>query len=268
MIKLSAIHLYPIKSVAGISVAEADVEQRGLKDDRRWMVVDNTGKFLTGRQLPAMVLIQTVPDEDGLLLNAPGMSAHRLKKPAINAERVLVKVWSDEVNAVLASNDAHAWLSHFLNRDVRLVFMDDVSARHVEIMPPHMPATRQVSFADGYPLLLISEASLQHLNRKLTTSISMLHFRPNLVVSATQAHAEDHWRRIRIGAVEFDLIKACTRCVFTTVNPMTGEKDASGEPLRTLKEYRRSEAGIIFGMNLVSRNKGVLKLGDEVMVLA
>ncbi len=109
---------------------------------------------------------------------------------------------------------------------------------------------------------------MTHLNAKLATPISILRFRPNLVVSATQAHAEDDWKRIRIGAVEFDLIKTCTRCVFTTVDPATGVKDASGEPLRTLKEYRRSEAGIIFGMNLVSRNQGVIKLGDELVVIS
>ncbi len=239
-----------------------------MKDDRRWMIVDEAGRFLTGRQLPAMVLIQAFPTEDGLTLSAPGMAKRQVQKPSSNALRITVKVWDDTVDALLADSMTNECLSHYLAREVRLVYMDGRSERNVEIDEPNSKLTQAVSFADGYPLLLISEASLTHLNAKLATPISMLHFRPNLVVSATQAHAEDDWKSIRIGAVEFDLIKTCTRCVFTTVDPATGVKDASGEPLRTLKEYRRSEAGIIFGMNLVSKNQGVIKLGDELVVIS
>jgi uncharacterized protein len=266
MMKLSAINLFPIKSAAGISVTQADVEQRGLKDDRRWMIVDDTGCFLTGRQLPAMVLIQARPDEEGLTLLAPDMATQRVQKPGLEALRLKVKVWDDHLDALLADSMTNAWLSRYLLREVRLVYMDGTSERNVEIDQTHGKVNQPVSFADGYPLLLISEASMTSLNQKLAMPISILRFRPNLVISGTQAHVEDHWKRIRIGVIEFDLIKACTRCVFTTVDPVTGKKDISGEPLRTLKEYRRSEAGIIFGMNLVSRNKGVVKLGDEVEV--
>lgn len=266
--KLNAINYFPIKSGAAVSVTQAEVEQRGLKDDRRWMIVDDTGRFLTGRQLPALVLIRALPDEQGLLLAAPGMAAHRVKKPGPDALRIVVKVWDDDVDVVSADSDTNEWLNRYLARSVRLVYMDTASERNVEIDGTHGKVAKPVSFADGYPLLLISEASLAGLNEKLAIPVSMLHFRPNLVVSARLAHAEDNWQRIRIGAVEFDLIKACTRCVFTTVDPSTGEKDAGGEPLRTLKGYRRGEVGIIFGMNLVARNEGMLKLGDPLVVLA
>jgi uncharacterized protein len=266
--KLTAIHLFPIKSVAGLSVSSAVMEARGLRHDRRWMLVDSTGRFVTGRQLSRMVLIRALPIENGLLLNAPGMLEHVVHIPNNNAERINVSVWNDQLSAVLADAKTSAWLSHFLNHEVRLVFMDDVSERRVELESPNAAVAHDVSFADGYPLLLISEASLLHLNQKLKVPISMLHFRPNLVVSADQAHIEDSWKHIRIGAVEFDVIKTCTRCVFTTVDPVTGEKDSTSEPLATLKTYRRSEEGIIFGMNLIARNQGRIHIDDMLTVLA
>jgi uncharacterized protein len=266
--KLTAIHLFPIKSVAAHSVSKAEVQPRGLKYDRRWMIVDNNGKFITGRQLPAMVLITALADDAGLILHAPTMPELRVNTPDVSARGMLVNVWGDQVNAALADDEAHAWLSRFLNTEVRLVFMDEVSERRVELEPPHVAATHDLSFADGYPLLLISEASLLHLNQKLTAPISMLRFRPNLVVSAHQPHIEDSWKHIRIGAVEFDVIKTCTRCVFTTVDPVTGQKDSTGEPLATLKTYRRSAEGIIFGMNLIARNQGLIHIGDTLTVLA
>jgi uncharacterized protein len=265
--KLSAIHVYPIKSVAGLLVSSAEMEARGLRHDRRWMIVDSTGRFVTGRQLPKMVLIQALPSEKGLHLNAPGMLEHAVHIPKNTADRIDVRVWDDQVSAILADAETNVWLSSFLNLDLRLVYMDEISERRVEITPPHAPEHHAVSFADGYPLLLISEASLANLNKKLEAPISMLRFRPNLVVTADEAHVEDSWKRIRIGAVEFEFIKTCTRCVFTTVDPLTGEKDPSGEPLRTLKSYRRSEAGILFGMNAVAKNNGKISVGDDVTVL-
>ncbi len=155
MMKLSAIHFFPIKSVAGISVAEAEVEQRGLKDDRRWMIVDNTGRFLTGRQLPAMVLIQALPTEDGLTIGAPGIALRQVQKPSSNALRIAVKVWDDTVDALLADSITNAWLSHYLAQEVRLVYMDSHSERNIEIDESNSKLTQAVSFADGYPLLLI-----------------------------------------------------------------------------------------------------------------
>jgi uncharacterized protein len=265
--KLSAINIFPIKSTAAVSLSTAQVIARGLQDDRRWMIVDEAGNFLTGRQLPTMVLIHAMPIENGLLLTAPGMPEQHVETPAAKAQRMLVKVWNDQLSAALADANTDAWLSHFLARDVRLVFMDALSERKVEVPPPHAAAIHDVSFADGYPLLLISEASLAGLNKKLAAPISMLRFRPNLVVSADQPHAEDSWQAIRIGEVAFDLVKTCTRCVFTTVEPLTGIKDPSNEPLNTLKTYRRSKEGIIFGMNLVAKNTGNISIHDDVTVL-
>ena len=264
---LSTLHVYPVKSGAALAPLQARVEARGLAGDRRWMIVDDDGAFLTGRQLPPLVLLRAEPDEHGLRLAAPGRPDTQVPLPPADAPRRRVTVWKDTVDAVDAGDEAARWLSRFLGRDARLVHMDAQSVRPVS--PTHAQPGDEVSFADAYPLLLISQASLDGLNARLATPLPMLRFRPNLVVHGADApHAEDGWKRVRIGDIEFDAVKPCTRCVFTTVDPARGEIDASGEPLNTLKTYRRSPAGITFGMNLIARGTGTLRVGDAVRVLA
>jgi hypothetical protein len=265
--RLTGLHIYPIKSSAGLALPEAQVEARGLRHDRRWMLVDAEGRFVTGRQYPRLVLLRAFPSDDGLRIEAPGREALRVLWPAPDAARVGVTVWKDTIEAALAAPAAHEWLSAFLGSEVRLVHLDAASVRNKVLSPPLAPAAHPVSFADGYPLLLISEPSLAELNSHLLEPVTMAHFRPNLVVSAGAPHAEDGWRRIRIGSAEFDLVKTCVRCVFTTVLPDEGRRRDDGEPLRTLKTYRRSQDGVIFGMNLVVRQPGRLALGDAVTVL-
>ena len=263
---LSAIHLYPIKSGAALSLDNAEVEARGLAHDRRWMIVDPDGRFLTGRELPPLVRLQAVPTPDGLRLQAPGATPLTLPFPPASAPRRTVSIWDDTVDAIDGGDDAAAWLSAWLGREVRLVHMDAAASRPVSLT--HGQPGDEVSFADGYPLLVISQAALDGLNQRLTQPLPMLRFRPNLVVAGSAAHAEDAWRRVRIGALVFDAVKTCVRCVFTTVDPERGEIDRSGEPLRTLKTYRRSPRGITFGMNLIARGSGTLRVGDAVDVLA
>jgi uncharacterized protein YcbX len=262
---LSSIHIYPIKSTAGLDLQSAIVEPRGFRDDRRWMIVDAEGRFLTGRQLARMVLIHAMPENGGLRLDAPSMRSIHVRTPSASAERMTVTVWDDTVDAARADLGADAWLGEFLECPVHLVAMDTHSQRQVEPGPRADPD--DVSFADGYPFLAISQASLDHLNGKVSSPLPMLRFRPNLVVSGCEPHAEDGWQRIRIGDVAFDVVKTCTRCVFTTVDPELGQRDPSGEPLRTLKTYRRSAEGITFGMNLIARGDGVIRVGDRVELL-
>ena len=264
---LSSLHVHPVKSCAALSFDEARVEDRGLADDRRWMIVDEAGKFLTGRQLPALVLLHATPLPNALRLAAPGAGEFAVPVPDAIAPRRRVTVWKDDVDAADAGDAAAEWLSRFLGRAARLVHMDAASARPVS--PTHAQPGDEVSFADAYPLLLISQASLDGLNARLAAPLPMSRFRPNLVVDGVATpHGEDAWRRLRIGAIEFEAVKPCTRCVFTTVDPARGEFDPSGEPLATLKTYRRSEAGITFGMNLIARGRGTLRVGDAVTVLA
>lgn len=261
---LSAIHVFPIKSGAAWIRDEAEVEPRGLAGDRRWMVADANGRFLTARQHPRLTLIRARADGAALDLEAPGMPPLRLA-PSQSAARIEATVWKSIVPAQIADTAADAWIGAFLGLPARFVHMDAACARAVS--PDYGRPGDEVSFADGYPLLLISQTALDALNARLERPVPMLRFRPNLVVAGTTAHAEDGWKRIRIGAIEFDVVKPCTRCVFTTVDFARGEFDPAGEPLRTLARYRRTPQGVTFGQNLIPRGRGTLRVGDAVEVL-
>ncbi len=265
-IVLTSIHIYPVKSCAALTLSSADVQARGLAHDRRWMVVDADGRFITGRKHPRMTLIQvTAADDDSVRIAAPGMTGIALAPAAPDAPRIDARIWSDAVSARVADAHTDEWISEFLGVPARFVFMDEAAGRAVD--PEHARAGDEVSFADGYPLLLVGQTSLDGLNARLEGPLPMTRFRPNLVVDGATAHAEDGWRRLRIGSVEFDGVKPCVRCVFTTVDPANGEVDPSGEPLRTLATYRRDEKGITFGQNLIARGTGTIVPGDAVEIL-
>jgi uncharacterized protein YcbX len=267
---LSAIHIFPLKSGAPLPLDAATVEPRGLTGDRRWMAIDASGKFVTGRQLAGLTLVRARPDGDALQLDAPGMPGLRVEVPrAADGACVETAVWGARVTLQLAADAAHVWLSRFLGTDLRLLHMDDACLRAVKAKYDGKYGRDEdiVSLADAFPLLLISQAALDALNAKLAQPVPMLRFRPNLVVAGTPPHAEDDWKRIRIGAVEFDVVKACTRCVFTTVDFERGERDPSGEPLRTLTTYRRTPDGVTFGQNLIPRERGTLRVGDAIEVI-
>jgi uncharacterized protein len=267
--RLSALYLHPLKSSAALPVASLEVEARGPRFDRRWLVVDADGRFVTARAVAELVLVRAEPLGAGLRLSAPGMAPLDVAAPSPDATRIPVTVWKDAIDAPQADPAADAWLSAFLQREVRLVHMDDAARRSVD--PDYGRQGDEVSFADGYPLLVISQAALDGLNARLAEAgrppVTMSHFRPNLVVDGIDAHAEDGWRRVRIGGIDFDAVKPCTRCVFTTVDPALGRRRDDGEPLNILKDYRRTPAGITFGMNLIARGTGTLRVGDAVEAL-
>jgi len=262
---LSALHIFPVKSCAPLVLDAAAVEPRGLRHDRRWIVTDANGKFLTGRQHPRLTLLHAVPDGDAIAMSAPGMPPLRLDGPSGGA-RIDVVVWTNTVAARAAGDVADAWISAFLGMPARFAYMDDACARPVN--PDYAKPGDEVSFADAFPLLLISQGALDALNERLAVPVPMLRFRPNFVVANTAPHAEDTWKRVRVGEVEFDLVKPCSRCVFTTVDFERGEFDPSGEPLKTLTTYRRGERGVTFGQNVIPRGTGTVRVGDEVQVLA
>ncbi len=264
--RLGGLYRYPMKSCAPLPTESAVVEPRGLAHDRRWMVVDPDGKFITGRELPRLTLVRAEPSADGgLTLQASGVAPLRLDAPRGDV-RLPVTVWKSEVLARPCDVAADAWLSAFLDRPVRLVHMaDDV---HRPMTSSHAQPGDEVSFADAYPLLLITRAAVDLLNTKLERPVSPLRFRPNLIVDGAPAHAEDGWSRIRVGEIELEVGKACIRCVFTTVDPERGERDADGQPLKTLIAYRRGPDGVSFGRNLIPRTRGTIHVGDPVEVLA
>jgi MOSC domain-containing protein len=262
---LCALHIFPVKSCAPLVLDAALVEPRGLRHDRRWIVTDAAGTFLTGRQHPRLTLLRATPDRDALALSAPGMPPLQLETPPDGA-RVDITVWTNTVAALPARAGADAWISAFLGMPARFAYMDDACARPVN--PDYAKAGDEVSFADAFPLLLISQAALDALNAKLASPVPMLRFRPNFVVANTLPHAEDGWKRVRVGSIELDVVKPCSRCVFTTVDFERGAFDPSGEPLRTLITYRRGERGVTFGQNVIPRGTGTVRVGDTVEVLA
>lgn len=263
---LASIHRYPLKSGAGQSLPQALLQRRGLQHDRRWMVIDANGRFISARTHPQLVRVSALVGEDGhLQLQYPGLPALRVALPGPDAEQVSATVWSSCVQVPLCGDAAAHWLQQVLGEPARLVHMDDSVQRAVD--PDYGQPGDEVSFADGFPLLLLSEAALQQLNHRSGHSLDLRRFRPNLVVAGTEPHAEDRWRRIRIGDIEFVLPKPCVRCVLTTVDPDLGSKDPTGEPLTSLKHYRRTPKGITFGMNVIAHGEGMLRVGMPVQVL-
>jgi uncharacterized protein YcbX len=269
MARLASIHIYPLKSGAPLTLQKSPVQTRGLANDRRWMIIDEGSKFVTGRQQSRLTLIRALADGAGLTLSAPGMPALHVAAPTHGA-RIETAVWGAAMMPLLANEAAHHWISTFLGAPHRVVHMDAACVRPMRAKYDGRYGNDddEVSFADGFPLLLISQGSLDLLNSKLARPVPILRFRPNLVVAGTEPHAEDGWRRIRVGECEFDVCKPCTRCVFTTVDFERGERDPSGEPLRTLLTYRRAPDGVTFGQNLIPRKLGLVRLDDPVEVLA
>ncbi|MDN3577067.1 MOSC domain-containing protein [Chitinimonas viridis] len=257
--RLAEIHIHPLKSCRSNLVSSALVEAMGLQHDRRWMLVSDREGFLTGRQYPRMVLITASMDDRGVTFDAPGMDSLRVEIADMR-EWQGVTVWqSGEFAAQVGSDEADFWFSDFLGANCRLVYTGADSTRRTR-RDPEVP----VSFADGYPVLLIGTASLEELNGRLVQPVSMRHFRPNLVVETSVPFIEDSWRHIRIGGVVFENLKPCSRCLFTTVDPDTATPAADRQPLETLNNYRRTEDGTMFGVNLVARSLGRLQLGDAV----
>ena len=260
---ISAIHIYPVKSCCGISVTSARLDTWGLEYDRHWMVVNEDGRFLTQRQLPSLALVETALEPEFLRLSAPNLPDLRLPLSGILGEEVDVVVWRDRCRAVDQGNEAAEWFSNHLGKTCRLVKMGERFSRPVD--PDYAPQAAQVNFADGFPLLVISEASLAELNTRLPAPMPMDRFRPNLVVSGCEPFAEDKWRAVRIGKVTFHGVKLCQRCIITTIDQMTGV--GGREPLITLGTYRGVKGGVVFGQNLVHEGLGELSLGNVVEVL-
>lgn len=262
---LIALHVYPVKSMRGIDLPASTVEARGLAGDRRWMLIDASGNFVTARQVPQLLRFAAEPIRGGLILFAPDGSTHDVAEPAVTQPTREVSIWRERCTAREADAISSDWLSERLGQSVRLVHMGDDCIRPVS--PEFATPGDVVGFADGFPLLLIGTASLDALNARLSNPVTMTNFRPNLVIATDTPHIEDQWRRIRIGDCEFDVVKPCSRCVLTTIDPDTAAPAPDGEPLATLKTYRRSPNGVTFGQNIIPRLTGVMATGMSVRVL-
>lgn len=278
--KISEINIYPIKSLKGISVKSALVEERGLQYDRRWMLTDREGMFFTQREIPKMATIAVAVESGELRVESESHGSMSVPFEPDMGERGRVTVWNSVCNAEIYNGQVSEWFSDVLGTNCQLVYMPDTSRRGIN--PRFNLGDEVVSFADGYPLMVIGEGSLADLNSRLEAPLPMNRFRPNLVVSDIEAFAEDKWQRVRIGEAEFRSTKPCERCVMTTVEQASGEF-AGKEPLKTLATYRmakdvipdRYEAlgvganAVLFGQNLIAETPGAtISVGDEIIVIA
>lgn len=260
---LSQISVYPVKSIAGIETSSSWVEKQGLSFDRRFMVADLNGRMITAREHHQMLRVKATLQANGLALTYPeAADSFYLCFDEFDMQSVNCQVWGDTFQAYTTTQAANDWFSFVLGQKVQLLFTGEQSNRQREKIQTN------VSFADGYPLLLISQGSLDELNQRSSKHHGMAQFRPNIVIENTEAFAEDSWKRFRIGEVEFEVVKPCSRCVLTTVNPKTAMRSEQQEPLNTLKQFRSDDSGeIFFGQNVIAKNEGLIRVGDKVEIL-
>ncbi|RMV80241.1 Molybdenum cofactor sulfurase [Pseudomonas caricapapayae] len=268
MLRLSSLYRYPLKSCKPETMQRASFDRLGLEGDRRWMLVDESnGRFLTQRALPHMSRLSVLWNASGgVTLSAPGFEPLDVAIPLdVDSNLRGVTVWRDSLQVPDAGDVASRWVSRFIGKPTRMVYMPVERARR---MPGgHGHDEGHVNFADGFPLLLIGQGSLDDLSGRLGRPLEMLRFRPNLVIEGAEAFAEDGWKRIRIGNIEFQLLKPCARCILTTVDPATGERSPDREPFATLKTYREVEGNVLFGQNVINLGLGELETGMTVEVL-
>jgi uncharacterized protein len=262
-IYLSKLHVYPIKSCGGFAIEEWEVDERGLRHDRRWMLVDEAGRFMSQRRFPRMTLIRVRIGHDFLFVDAPDMPSLEVPVEPQAERLMLARVWDDLVEVSTVGDDADRWFSEFLGARCKLVHLPERSLRPVD--PAYGAPDDQVGLADGFPFLLISKASLVDLNARLEQPVPMNRFRPNLVVSGCEPFAEDDWKLVRTGQITFRVVKPCSRCSITTVDQRTAAK--SKEPLRTLAQFRRVGTKVLFGQNLIHDGTGTMHINDPVKVI-
>ncbi len=256
------LRIHPVKGARGFDVDTLHFEAMGPRFDRRWMVVKPDGGFVTQRDTPRLATIRPAVADGALTLEAPDAPAIHLPLTP-RGERLQATVWSSIVDVRTVSAAADAWVSSVLGGAHRLVFMGEGDIRHTD---PDYAEGHRVSFADGYPALLVSQASADELARRVGRKIPVERFRPNIVVSGDRPHEEDFWREFTMGTLPFRGVKLCARCKVTTTDQETGVRDPDQEPLRTLARYRRIESLVYFGVNTVHLAQGPVALGDPVEV--
>jgi uncharacterized protein YcbX len=264
--KLTEIWIYPVKSLPGIRLERAAINTRGFTYDRHWMLVDDKGQFMSQRRSVRMALIDVAMDDDALQLDYQGKKSLRIPLNQNDGRTMTVTVWKDTLEASLVSEQADHWFSDILGMPVHLVCMRDAVTRRVD--PGYADEADQTGFSDGFPFLLLSQASIDDLNHRIDDADNVMEvrrFRPNLLVSGCEPYAEDDWHKVRIGDIHFRVVKPCSRCVITTINPDTADKSA--EPLRTLNTYRKKGRQVYFGQNLIHDAVGSVCVGDELEII-
>lgn len=257
--RIHSLYIYPVKSLAGIQVSSFHMDDFGPAGDRRWMIVDTERDFVTQRNNPELARIGTRLEHGKVVVDIPGEGEFPL---VVGDEECRVRVWRDWARAVYGGHKASDALSRYCGQRFRFVYMPEDTFRRVDAS--RVTEYRRVSFADGFPFLITNLASLEELNSRLATPVEMRRFRPNIVVEGAGPWQEDSWKVLVIGGSEFSLVKPCSRCVMTTVDPEAGTKSADLQPLRELGTYRRTADGVIFGMNAIHESAGEIHVGNPV----
>lgn len=265
---ISELAIYPLKSARQMRVEEMPLTALGPDWDRRWMLVDADGVCVTQRMHARLCLLSATIKNGHLVLSAPGFAEFVVQVVGV-PQTLRVTIWEDTVLAEAVSPLADIWCSEFLDRPVRLVFMPESTPRSVN--PQYAGLGHYTAFSDGFPLLLVTQPSLDHLNNQLPAAVDWRRFRPNIVLGGGMAaHAEDGWKRLRLGEIELAVVKPCSRCVIPSVDPETAVKNS--RILTVLRSYRAREDGkTYFGQNVIITKmprKGCLRVGDPVIVLA
>ncbi|MCK5831408.1 MAG: MOSC domain-containing protein [Methylococcales bacterium] len=260
---LSDIYIYPVKSLSGIKVSTWPVNEKGLLHDRKWMLIDSNNQFLSQRRVPKMVLIKTQIEDKTLILSTSISGSISLPLNPENGDAINTTIWKDQCLAKTTNQKVDQWLSNFLDIECKLVYQPDTTIRPVD--PDYATATDKVNFSDGFPFLIISEASLISLNQEMNLQLPMERFRPNLVITNCEAYSEDSWRGIQINNIGFRLPKPCSRCSIPTIDIETAQTNK--EPLTTLNRLRRWNNRVFFGQNALHNNEGELSTGNTVEII-
>ena len=260
---VSHLYIYPIKGLGGIELEASNVTLRGLEYDRRYMLVDEGNRFLTQRTFPQMALLRTAISDGRLKINHVGQENDilDLELQPINGVSVSVRIWDDDCIGLQTNPDADLWFSEKLNRKVKLVYMPNSTLRQVDLQ--YGKPGDITSFSDGYPILMIGESSLEDLNSRMSSPVTMQRFRPNIVFRGGKPFEEDGMSEFSIGSIRLYGVKPCGRCVVTTIDP--DRAIAGTEPLRTLSTYRTKNNKVLFGQNVICGNEGIITVGDEII---
>lgn len=257
--QISSLHIYPLKAAKGIKLDKMTITHTGPKYDREWMLIDKNLNFISQRTSPQMGQLNTQLTETELVITAEGLSPLKIDLNDYGSQDEVVKIFGKETKAHVLDKQYADWFSNFLNKEVQLVRSPKADTRHTS--GNHGPMT-PILFPDGYPFLLTNEATLEELNQKLSRPITMNRFRPNLVVTGVSTNTEDTWKQFEINSVQFNAVKACTRCVVIQLDPATGQKNP--EVNKVLSSYRMKDGKIVFGQNLIHFNQGEIKVGDTI----
>ncbi len=267
MLKISQLYIYPIKSLPGISIIKSEVTDRGLKYDRRWMLVDENNKFLTLREFAKMALLNVSIADNSLIVRSIEFDS-TIKIPLTIVENSTneVTIWNAIVKAQIVSEEANEWFSKVIKTNCKLVFMPEYSMRPVDTTSGYHPENKFTSFADAYPFLLLGEASMNDLNERHESPFSILRFRPNIVFEGGRPYEEDTIENFVINGINFTGLENCARCKIPNVDPETGISSVKNEPLKTLSKYRNRNKNIEFGRNIVHSGTGIISVGDEIIL--